>query len=174
MCSYTCDCASLAVSMSEAVSMSVCANECVLCVIRGMEEGLKERTHSRDSVGTRRRMWGSCAGERKRPVRWWMSNGVCLWFGWVYCGCVCVSEECEKDRQLEKEPVFFRRSSFVHFLILAQPLGLKEAVKFWIFHDFYVSPMEKFRSNTCSFAVMTGRVSSGCFTSCPQVSCPDH
>lgn len=44
--------------------------------------------------------------------------------------CVCVSEECEKDRQLEKEPVFFRRSSFVHFLILAQPLGLKEAVKF--------------------------------------------
>lgn len=50
VCVFMCDCTSLAVSMSEAVSMSVCANECVLCVIRGMEEGLEERTHSRDSV----------------------------------------------------------------------------------------------------------------------------
>lgn len=58
-----CDCASLAVSMSvwilvcqdtKAVYMPVCANVCALWVIRGLQEGVMERTQSRDRAGRRR------------------------------------------------------------------------------------------------------------------------
>ncbi len=115
VCVYLCahKCASSSLSMSvnmcvcqdtKAVSMSVIANVCILCVIRGMEEGVEGRTQSRDSERRRRRMWGGCSGMRKRPVRWWASGEVCLWSAWVDCGlCGCVFGGCEEEMDGQRE-----------------------------------------------------------------------
>lgn len=128
-------CISVCQEDTDAVSMSACANVCVLCVIRGMEEG----------------------GEGQKPRRRWyrkvekvlQERGKDLWGDGRVMECVCGQGECiagvcvcfwrvwVRHRQPGKESRCFWTSSSASFLILAQPLGLNEAVKLWIFHDFY-------------------------------------
>lgn len=75
LCVCPCECASLPVSMSEAVSMSVCANVSVLCVIGGVKEGLKEKPTAKiaeeGGEGCERFVQG-------KGKDLWGSTGVCL------------------------------------------------------------------------------------------------
>lgn len=67
---------------------------------------------------------------RKSPVRWWVSSGVCLWPGTRAALVFQSSARKEEPRR--------RGGDAVPSLIQAMPVGLKETVKVWMFHDFSV------------------------------------
>lgn len=135
--------------------VSMCKCVCFVCDKRGMEEGVKERARSRDSVGRRRRrrkMWeGRAGGARGKDLR---GDGRAMG------GCDAEEGEEETGRQEEREAVFFCASLF---LIPAQPSGLKEALQLWIFHDSYMSTTKKLRSVSCSFLLRSQEESAAFF-----------